>query len=325
MKKSFAPLALLICLLGFAGACGAQASASKPLRWIVPYAAGGGQDFIARTIGQQLSVDLGRPVIVENKPGGNGSIAANDLIHSPRDGSTIMSVDNGHLVFNPDLYTNLAYHPDRDMTLVSTAGRAPLVLIAGPATEARSLRELIAQATAAPGKLSYASPGPGSPHHIAMELVKQVTGTFLVHIPYRGGNPALADVASGQVQVMMADMAFAGAFVKAGKVRALAVADTVRTPLLPDVPTFAELGMPAVEAVAFSAVVTTAGTPAPIVDRLNQSLADVLRNPAVAAKLSAASVEPYATTPAQFAAMVQRERARWKNIRATQNIKVDQP
>jgi tripartite-type tricarboxylate transporter receptor subunit TctC len=323
MKKTFASAALLICLLGFADLSAAQSPVSGPMRWIVPYAAGGGQDFIARTIGQQLSADLNRPVIIENKPGANGSVAASDLMRSPADGSTIMSVDNGHLIFSPDLYKNLTYSPDRDMALVSTTSRAPLVLIAGPGTQSRSLKVWLAETKAAPGKFSYASPGLGSPHHIAMELIKQVSGTFLVHIPYRGGNPALADVAAGQVPVMVADMAFAGGFVKAGKVRALAVADAVRMPQLPDVPTFAELGVPAVEAAAFSAVVVAAGTPTATVEALSRALAKAVGNPAVSAKLSGAGVEPSTSTPAEFAAMVQRERVRWKSIHTAQNIKVD--
>lgn len=322
MRKSVALFAL-IWLLGFAVASSAQSPSSKPLRWIVPYGAGGGQDFIARTVGQQLSAELNRPVIIDNKPGANGSVAAADLVRSPADGLTIMSVDNGHLIYNPDLYKNLAYSPDRDMALVSTTGRIPLVLVAGPGTQSRSVKELLAESKAAPGGLNYASVGPGSPHHIGMELVKQVTSAPFVHVPYRGGSPAIADVASGQVPVMMADMAFAGGFVKAGKVRALAVADAVRMPQLPDVPTFAEIGMPAVEAVAFTGVVSTAGTPKETIESLSRALAKAVHTPAVAAKLSGASVEPSSSSPTEFSAMVERERARWKGIQASQNIKVD--
>lgn len=322
MRKSVALFAL-VWLSGFAIASSAQSPASKPLRWIVPYAAGGGQDFIARTVGQQLSAELNRPVIIDNKPGANGSVAAADLMRSPADGLTIMSVDNGHLIYNPDLYKNLAYSPDRDMALVSTTGRIPLVLVAGPGTQSRSVKELLAESKVAPSGLNYASVGPGSPHHIGMELFKQVTGAPFVHVPYRGGSPAIADVASGQVPVMMADMAFAGGFVKSGKVRALAVADAVRMPQLPDVPTFAEIGMPAVEAVAFTGVVTTAGTPKGTIESLGRALAKAIHNPPVAAKLSGASVEPSSLSPAEFSAMVKRERARWKGIQASQNIKVD--
>lgn len=323
MKRSLAIVALMASVLGLAAPSGAQAPDSRSLRWVVPYAAGGGQDFFARTVGQQLSADLNRPVIIDNKPGANGSVAASDLLRAPADGLTIMSVDNGIVIYNPDLYKNLSYNLDRDMALVSTTGRIPLVLVAGPGTASRSAKEFFAEAKAAPGGLNYASAGQGSPHHIAMELVKKVTGAPLAHVPYRGGNPAISDVASGQVPVMMADLAFAGGFVKAGKVRVLAVADSVRMPQLPDVPTFAEIGMPGVVAIAFTGVVAAAGTPAATIESLSRALAKAIHNPAVAAKLSAASVEPSSATPAEFAAMVERERARWKTIQASQNIKVD--
>lgn len=317
----------LICLaallLSAIPAVFAQSFASKPVRWIVPYAAGGGQDFIARTIAQQLSIDIGQPVVVDNKPGGNGTVGATELMRALSDGHTLMSVDNGHLIFNPVLFKSLSYKPSRDMALITTTGRIPLLLIAGPATDAKSAQEFIAQTRKAPGKFSYASAGPGSPHHIAMELLKQRTGMDLVHIPYRGGAPAMSDIAGGQVPVMMADLAFSLGFIKAGKVRPLAVADSARLPQLPDVPTFAELGVSGAESVAFTAVVAKAGTPASTVTSISEAIGKVLRNPAIAEKLSNASVQPFPLSPVEFSAMVDSESKRWHKIIEEQKIAVD--
>lgn len=323
MKKLLSYACLVVISLTATATGFAQPLATSPVRWIVPYAAGGGQDFIARTIAQQLSIDMGRPVLVDNKPGGNGVVAANDLMRSAPDGLTLMSVDNGHLIFNPVLYKNLGYNAAKDMALVTTTGRIPLLLLAGPSSDAKTAREFLGQVKAAPGKYSYASVGAGSPHHIAMELLKQRAKLHIVHIPYRGGAPAIADLAGGQVPVMMGDPTFAMAFIKAGKVRPLAVADSVRLPQLPDVPTFAEIGVDGMEAAAFTAVVTTAGTSTAVVDSLNQAIVKVLRDAAVAKKLSAAGVEPSPLTPAQFSAMVQSESKRWHKVIVEQKITVD--
>ena len=323
MKSPIARLWLGMTLALLTGIACAQTFPAKPIRWIVPYAPGGGQDFIARTIGAQMSIDGGQPVVIENKPGGNSSVAASDLLRSPADGYTVMSIDNGHAIFNPVLYRNLSYNVERDMALVTTTGRIPLLLIAGPGSDATSATDFIAKAKAAPGRFNYASPGAGTPHHIAMELLKQRAAIHVVHIPYRGGAPALADVAGGQIPVMIGDLAFSLGFIKAGKVRALAVADAKRVNALPDVPTFKELGVDGMEAVAFSAVATHGATPPAVVGALSQAIARALADPGVAAKLTAASVEPWASTPEAFRTMVREESRRWHKLIADQGISVD--
>lgn len=322
MKSVSRRLLLTVAAASFGHAAWAQSASAKPLRWIVPYAAGGGQDFIARTVAPQLSTAIGRQVVVENKPGGNGAIAAGDLLRSSPDGSAIMSIDNGHMVLNPILYKNLSYSPARDLMPVTGTGRIPLLIVAGPGA-AQTAEEFLAQARQQPDKFAYASVGNGSPHHIAMELFKQRAGIRLVHVPYRGGAPALADVAGGQVPYLMADLAFSFGFIEAGKVRPLAVGTATRLPMLPRVPTFEEIGVKGAEAAAFTGVVVAAGTPAKTVAALSEAIANVLHDPAVAKKLRAASVEPFPLTPAQFTEMIDRERRIWGKVIEEQKISVE--
>ncbi|RST54228.1 Bug family tripartite tricarboxylate transporter substrate binding protein [Variovorax sp. MHTC-1] len=315
MKKL---LAMLIAgLAALAGASAVQAQAAypaKPIRWIVPYPAGGGSDFLARTIGNQLAIDVAQPVLIDNKAGGNTAIAAAETARAAPDGYTVLSADNGTLVFNPVLYRNLSYNPTRDLAPVTLMGRFPMVLIVGPASNAKDAKDFIAQAKAQPGKISFASAGAGSPHHLAMELLKQQAGLHMVHIPYRGAAPALADVAGGQLAAMMTDVAAGNAFIKGGKVRALAVANAKRLPQLPDVPTFAELGIPNVEAAALVGLVAPAATPAEVIASLQKSVAAAIRNPAVNKKLMDFGVEPVGSSSAEFAALIASESTRWHKL-----------
>jgi tripartite-type tricarboxylate transporter receptor subunit TctC len=315
MKKL---LALMIAgLAALAGASAVQAQAaypSKPIRWIVPYPAGGGSDFLARTIGNQLATDVAQPVLIDNKAGGNTAIAAAETARAAPDGYTVLSADNGTLVFNPVLYRNLSYNPTRDLAPVTLMGRFPMVLIVGPASNAKDAKDFIAQAKAQPGKISFASAGAGSPHHLAMELLKQQAGLHMVHIPYRGAAPALADVAGGQLAAMMTDVAAGNAFIKSGKVRALAVANAKRLPQLPDVPTFAELGIPNVEAAALVGLVAPAATPPEVIARLQKSVAAAIRNPAVDKKLTDFGVEPVGSSSAEFGALIASESTRWHKL-----------
>jgi tripartite-type tricarboxylate transporter receptor subunit TctC len=315
MKKL---LAMLIAgLAALAGASAVQAQAAypaKPIRWIVPYPAGGGSDFLARTIGNQLAIDVAQPVLIDNKAGGNTAIAAAETARAAPDGYTVLSADNGTLVFNPVLYRNLSYNPTRDLAPVTLMGRFPMVLIVGPASNAKDAKDFIAQAKAQPGKISFASAGAGSPHHLAMELLKQQAGLHMVHIPYRGAAPALADVAGGQLAAMMTDVAAGNAFIKGGKVRALAVANATRLPQLPDVPTFAELGIPNVEAAALVGLVAPAATPPEVIASLQKSVAAAIRNPAVNKKLMDFGVEPVGSSSAEFAALIASESTRWHKL-----------
>ena len=241
---------------------------SKNIRWVVPYPAGGGSDFLARTISQQLSVQLKQSILIDNKPGANTAIAAADVAHAPADGHTILSADNGTMVFNPALYAKLSYNPEKDLVPVTLMGKFPMILVVGPSSDAKDAKDFIRKAKAKPGSVNFGSAGAGSPHHLAMELLKVHAGLFMVHIPYRGAAPALTDLAGGQIPAMMVDLAAGAGFIKSGKIRALAVANPVRLAQLPDVPTFAELGFKNVEAAALVGIVAPAGTPEAVLKRM---------------------------------------------------------
>lgn len=301
----------------------AQSYPAKSLRWVVPYPAGGGSDFLARTIGQQLSTQISQPVVVDNKPGGNTAIAASDVARSAADGYTILSADNGTMVFNSALYAKLSYNPEKDLLPVTLMGKFPMILVAGPGSDAKDAKDFIAKAKARPGSVSFGSAGAGSPHHLAMELLKVNAGLHMVHIPYRGAAPALADLAGGQIPAMMVDMAAGAGFIKGGKIRPLAVANPTRLPQLPDVPTFAELGLAKVEASAQVGVVAPAGTPAEVVGALQKQIATAINQPAVKQKLIDFGIEPVGSTPAQYADLIKTETVRWHQLIKAQKITLD--
>lgn len=310
-------------VLTCAGTVHAHSYPAKPLRWVVPYSAGGGSDFLARTIGQQLSKQTGQSVVVENKPGGNTAIAAVDVARSPADGYTFLSADNGTMVFNSALYAKLTYNPDTDLAPVTLMGKFPMILAVGQSSDIKDAGDLIARAKARPGELNYGSAGAGSPHHLAMELLKVHAGLHMVHIPYKGAAPALADLAGGQVAAMMVDLAAGAGFIKGGKVRPLAVANPTRLPQLPDVPTFAELGYGNVEAAAQVGIVAPAGTPPEAVSALQQQVAAALQEPDIRQKLVDFGIEPVGSTPKQYADLIQVEVQRWHKLIRDQKISLD--
>ena len=300
----------------------AQAYPSKTLRWVVPYPAGGGSDFLARTIGQTLAGQVGQTVLIDNKPGGNTAIGATDVARAPADGYTLLSADNGTMVFNTALYKTLTYSP-KDLAPVTLMGRFPMILVANPAAGYTSAKDFIAAAKAKPGSINFASAGAGSPHHLAMELLKVQAGLFMVHIPYRGAAPALADVAGGQLPVMMTDLAAGNALIKAGKLRPLAVAHASRLTQLPDVPTFAELGIPHVEAAALVGLVVPAATPPAVIEALNKQLVAAIREPAVTKRLVEFGVEPVANSAAQYGELLRNETTRWHKLIRDLKITLD--
>ena len=321
--KTIIKLAIAASTLVWAGGALAQGTTGKPLRWIVPYAVGGGSDFLARTIGQQLAENTGRTVVVDNRPGGNTAIGAVETARAAPDGTTVLSADNGTLVFNPALYKNLSYNPLRDLAPVSLMGRFPMILVVNPQSDIKDAKDFIAKVKAQPGKFSYASAGAGSPHHLAMELLKQRTGIHILHIAYRGAAPALVDVAGGQLAAMMTDLAAGNAFIKGGKVRPLAVANPTRLAQLPDVPTFAELGIPGVEAAASVGMVAPAGTPPEVIAALQKNVAAAIHTPAISKKLIEFGVEPVGSTPQEYAALIQNETQVWHKLIRDLNITLD--
>ncbi|OEZ27107.1 Bug family tripartite tricarboxylate transporter substrate binding protein [Variovorax boronicumulans] len=324
MKKHFARGLAVLSLAALATAASAQTTfPAKPIRWLVPYAAGGGSDFLARTVAQTLSTQVGQPVLVDNKPGGNTALAAAETARAPADGYTVLSADNGTLVFNPALYKSLSYSPTKDLTPVTLMGKFPMILVVGANSGFATAKDFIAQAKAKPGGINYASAGAGSPHHLAMELLKVEAKLFMVHVPYRGAAPALADVVGGQLPAMMVDMAAGAGFIKGGKVRPLAVANPTRLPQLPDVPTFAELGYKNVEAAALVGVVVPAATPADVVNTLNRQLVAAIHEPSVNKRMVDFGVEPVGNTPAQYTELLKAETARWHKLIRDLKITLD--
>jgi tripartite-type tricarboxylate transporter receptor subunit TctC len=314
---------LLMAGLCLAGTALAQSYPTRPLRWVIPYAAGGGADALARVIAPALSRELGQPVVIENKPGAASSIAASDVARSAPDGYTIFSADNGTLMYNPALFKKLPYDPVKDFAPVSLLGRLPTIFVVGPASQARDLKEVVQTVKDNPGKISFASAGTGSPHAMAMELFRTQAGLDMIHVPYRGGALSLQDVMAGQVPMTMTDYAGGGAIIRSGKVRPLAVANKTRLPQLPDVPTFAELGYPDVLAEAFGALVVPAATPLPIVERLQAAAQTAVADADVHRKLIEIGYEPVGGSAEQLRTMLQRDAPRWQKLIRELNISLD--
>lgn len=316
--------ALIALAIGAASfAAWSQAFPQKTVTWVVPYPAGGGSDFLARSVGEQLAAQLGQPVVVDNRPGAATALAAAMVAKAPADGYTMMSVDNATLVFNTALYNKLNYDPAKDFTLVAATARFPLILVVNPAFGVKNARELIARIKQQPGKFDYASPGAGSPHHLAMELFKAKAGLFLTHIPYRGAAPAVNDLLGNQVPMMFLDTAVAIPHIKAGKLVALGVASKRRLPQLPDVPTFEELGVRDFEVHAWQGVVVPAGTPAPIVTRLQNELIKAIDTPEVKKRLTEFGLEPTPMGSEAFASFVKAEVARWHALIKERHISLN--
>ncbi|RKR28265.1 tripartite-type tricarboxylate transporter receptor subunit TctC [Acidovorax sp. 93] len=295
----------------------------QPLRWVVPYPAGGGTDVLARTVAEAMRQTLGQQIIVDNRPGASTNIGGQAVATAKPDGYTFMSADNAILAYNEHLFTKLPFNPEKDFTYVGGISRFPLALVVHPSFEAKTVKEFLDYARANPGKLNYASPGNGSPHHLAMEMFKNRTKTFLTHIPYRGAAPALQDVMGGQVPCMFLDLAAGLPVITSGKVRALAIGSAKRVAALPDVPTLAEAGVPNTEVFAFQGILAPAGLPAAITARLNGDLNKALLNPAVVKRMNDFGMEALPGTPEQFRAMARSESKRWGEIIKAAGVKLD--
>ena len=301
----------------------AQSLPDQPLRWIVPYPAGGGTDVLARTVAEAMRETLGQQVVIDNRPGASTNIGAQIVAPAKPDGGTFMSADNAVLAFNEHLFSKLPFNPEKDFTYIGGISRFPLALVVHSAFEAQTLKDFIAYAKANPGKLNYASPGNGSPHHLAMEMFKLRTGTFITHIPYRGAAPAMQDVMGGQVPCMFLDLAAGLPVIQSGKVRALAIGSAQRATQLPNVPTLAEGGVKNSEVFAFQGILAPAGLPSATTGRLNAELNKALDSEAVKKRMADFSMEALPGTPDQFRAFARAESKRWGEIIRTVGIKLD--
>ncbi|HWT17961.1 MAG TPA: tripartite tricarboxylate transporter substrate binding protein [Variovorax sp.] len=301
----------------------AVAQDTKPIEWVVGYAAGGGSDAVARATAEALTKSLGRPVVINNKPGAATNIAADYAARSKDYGNIMLTADFATLAANPFLFSRLSYNAEKDLAPVGMLARFPLVLVVGPQVPAKNFKEFIAWAKAQPGGVNYASAGAGSPHHLATELLREKTGVPMTHVAYRGAAPAMQDILGGQVPFMMVDTASGNQFVLAGKVKAIGVASAKRIATLPDVPTLAEQGLSDYEAYAWQGLAVPSATPAETVEKLNKALVDALNSAPVKARFLALGVEGLPGTPNDMATYVKGERERWGRLIKANNIKVD--
>jgi tripartite-type tricarboxylate transporter receptor subunit TctC len=300
----------------------AQTWPSKPITYIVPFPAGGTTDTLARLIGQKLSVALGQPIVVDNKPGAGGNIGSDFVAKAKPDGYTILGGTISSHAINVSLYPKLPYDPVKSFAPIVLIGTNANVLIVNPSSSAKTVKDLIDEGKAKPGTLTFASAGNGTSQHLAGELFKMLTGIKMDHIPYRGSSPAITDVMGGQVTMMFDTTVVAAPHIKAGKVRGLGVTSGKRVKGF-DFPTIAEAGVPGYEIVSWQGMFAPAGTPAEIIKRLNEETVKILGMPDIRERLEALGVEPSGNTPEEFAAFQKAEIEKWSKVVKEAAVKVD--
>lgn len=300
----------------------AQDWPDKPVRLVISFAPGGVHDTLARVLQPRLTEALGQPIVIENRPGAGGNIAASTVAKSAPDGYTFL-VASEAIATNAYLYRSMAYDPYKDLAPVAKLADYPMALIANASLPASNIKELVALAKAKPGSLSYGSAGIGASGHLAGELLKSVAGIDMVHVPYKGGAPALADLIAGRVQVMFLSVSLSAPQARQGKVKVLAVTGDRRSDKLPEVPTAAEEGFPEVQALLFSSLLAPAETPAPIIHRMNAEVVKALKMPEVEKRLTELGAVPAPSSPEQFARILKSEGSRWGTLIREKNIHAD--
>ena len=294
-----------------------------PVRMIVPFTPGGSTDILGRTIAQQLSQLWGKSVVVENIPGAGGSIGADKVAKAPADGYTLLMGHIGTLAVTPSLYSKLPYDPIKAFSAVAWVARVPNVLVVHPSVSAKTLKELLDYAKDNPDALNYGSGGNGSAAHIATEYLKLQSGTRMQHVPYKGTAPAVNDLLAGHIKVMFTGVPAVINQIKAGTLRAIAVSSPQRVKSLPDVPTVAESGYPGFEADQWYGVVAPAGTPKPLVDKLNKQINQLLTSPEIEARLSSEGAEATPNSPEVFSKLIVTEIARWRTVIEKGGVKIE--
>ncbi len=295
----------------------------KPIRLIVPSAPGGAPDALMRSLGQQLSLQLGVPVVIDNKPGGSYVIGTLDLVKAAPDGYTLAYGNVVSLATNKSLLSTVPYDVDKDLTLVSNTLRLSNLMIVSNELPVRSVPELIAYAKKNPGKVAYASDGNGTTAHLGVELFKAMTGTHMLHVPYRAATAAVTDLIGGSVQLMMVNTPVSGPLAQAGKVRAIGISSPQRSPTYPDVPTIAESGLEGFEVTAWGGIIGPANMPREVVNRLNAEIRTALASPAVRDRFKALGAEPSPSTPDEFLELSRRETVKWARIVKFSGAKID--
>jgi tripartite-type tricarboxylate transporter receptor subunit TctC len=329
MKGLFtAVLALVISLLPAVAAAQSDTKAAvnyptKTIRMLVGFAAGGGTDATARLFAQKLSEAFGQNVIVDNRPGAGGNIAADILAKAVPDGHTLLMTVAAHAV-NASLYSKLPYDPIKSFAPVSLVAAAPNIITAHPSVTARSARDLVALAKSKPGQLTYGSAGNGTTMHLTMELFSSMAGIQLVHVPYNGGGPSTIAALAGQTQLLSSSLPTALPHVRSGKLQVIGVTSSERTPLAPDLPTIAEsAGLPGYEVKEWYGILAPAGTPAPVINKLNAEIERLLQDRAVRERLTTLGFEPTRNTPAQFAALIKSDIGKWEKVVRAAGVRLD--
>ena len=315
-------LATLFMLVAPMAAQAQAAYPDKPIKFVVPYPPGGGTDVVARIVQQRLQAALGQPIVIDNKGGAGGSLGTDIVAKSAPDGYTVLFTLSSHTI-NPAIFPKLPFDTIKDFEPVGLVASLPQLLAANMAVPVRTVADVVAQAKAAPDKFSFASVGNGSPGHLAGELMVLRTGAPMAHIPYRGGGPAVTDVMGGQVPLLWVSIPAAAAQVKAGKLRALAVSTTKRSPAFPDVPTMQEAGVADFEVDSWYAMLVPAKTPRPIIDKLNKALNTVLSEPAIRAQLIEQGADAVGGTPEALGKVIAAEVPKWVKLAKDANIKAD--
>ena len=313
----------LLAALAIPTAACAQAFPARTVTLVVPFPPGGGTDTGARIVAEQLGKKWGQVVVVENKGGAAGMIGADSVAKSKPDGYTILMGNIGTQSINPSLYKKMPYDPDSAFAPISLVAELPLAMMVNPAVKANSAKEFVALAKSQPGQLSYSSSGAGGAPHLAAEMFKDATGTFILHVPYRGGGPAVGDLIAGHVQLSFMTVFEASGQIKAGKLRALAVTSDKRVSALPDVPTLAESAVPGFNSISWIGLFAPAGTPKEIVDKISADVRDVVAGDDTKAKLVNLGAVPLTNTPAQFAQLIANDRKRYAKIITERKITVD--
>jgi tripartite-type tricarboxylate transporter receptor subunit TctC len=287
---------------------------NRPITLVVPYAAGGGNDVMARIVADKMSKTLGQQVVIENRAGAGGSTATRQVAKSAPDGYTLVIGGTGTLAVNPTLYQNVGYDPRKDFAPVGLIGTSALIILVHPALPAHNVRELIDLAKKEPGRLNYASAGVGSGIHLGTVLFELTADVKLTHVPYRGTGPALTDLIGGHVSIYFSSLPSAAGIVADGKVRALAVTGAQRSDVFPSVPTVAEAALPGFEAVLHYGIVAPAGTPKPIVDKLSAALREAVNAPDTKERMAKDGTDPLPSTPEEYAADIDREETKWSAV-----------
>lgn len=321
IRRLAIPLALALCAIQAPGF--AQTFPSRPVTLVVPFPPGGGTDTGGRVIAEQLGRRWGQPVIVENKGGAAGQIGADFVAKSRPDGYTLLLGNIGTQAINPLLYPKLPYDADKAFAPVSLVAELPLAMMVNPSVPARTAAEFVALAKARPGQMSYSSSGAGGAPHLAAEMFKDQTGAFILHVPYRGGGPAVADLLAGHVQLSFMTVLEASGHIKAGKLRALAVTGDKRVPAFPEVPTLAESVAPGFNAISWIGLLAPAGTPPEVVDRIAADLRAVLADESVKARFVGLGGVPRATSPQEFARLIDDDKRRYAQIIRSRKITIE--